>query len=225
MPGALQGRLTTVQTGGSLKLSTGGWLWNGGRRVQRRSPGTASLYSLIFGAETSDSSESVSTAPCGTRLSVTGTALAQFATPGTWSSVLSTRPQVVQVRAAPAVVREVPLPVSLHPSGAAWLKLKAVAPAVGGHFDSYGSFRQVDLQGQKGSVAAEIVTDACVEGDYSRLALGVRAPFRASQLLQGSMRPSVETPEFYAKLQHNKQRFSASWHERNGLRLSMSHMF
>lgn len=70
MPGALQGRITTIQTGGSLKLSTGGWLWNGGKRVQRRSQGAASLYSLIFGAETSDSSQSVSTAPCGVRLPV-----------------------------------------------------------------------------------------------------------------------------------------------------------
>ena len=31
--------------------------------------------------------------------------------------------------------------------------------------------------------------------------------------------------EFYAKLQHNNQRFNASWHEHNGLRLSMSHAF
>ena len=31
--------------------------------------------------------------------------------------------------------------------------------------------------------------------------------------------------EFYAKLQHNNQRFSASWHELNGLRLSMTHAF
>ena len=31
--------------------------------------------------------------------------------------------------------------------------------------------------------------------------------------------------EFYAKLQHNNQRFNASWHELNGLRLSMTHAF
>ena len=67
VPGALQGRVTTIQTGSSLKLSTGGWLWNAGRRVQQRPNGTPSLYGLLFGTESSEPSERISTAPCGVR--------------------------------------------------------------------------------------------------------------------------------------------------------------
>lgn len=225
VPGAFQGRATTIQAGASLKIATCEWFWNGGRRMQRQSQQPVSLYSLLVGTQTTSSSESISTAPSGTRFAVTGTALAQFRKPSNTNSIRLERPQAVQLRAAPALVREVPLPLALHPSGAAWLKLKAVSPAVGGLIDSDGMWTQADFQLQKGTVSAELVTDACVDGDYSRMAIGVRAPYRARHVTRGSVRPTLETPEFYAKLQHNKQRFSASWHERNGLRLSMSHMF
>ena len=50
--------------------------------------------------------------------------------------------QAVQVRAAPFLVQEVPLPFSPHPAGAAWLKLKATAPPIGGVFDHHGAFYQ-----------------------------------------------------------------------------------
>ena len=52
----------------------------------------------------------------------------------------------------------------------------------------------VAVQSQRGVVSAELVTDSCVEGDYNHLALGVRAPFRVSQLMQGNMRPVLEQP-------------------------------
>jgi len=48
----------------------------------------------------------------------------------------------VQVKAAPFLVQEVPLPFSPHPAGAAWLKLKATAPPIGGVFDHHGAFYQ-----------------------------------------------------------------------------------
>ena len=50
--------------------------------------------------------------------------------------------QAVQVKAAPFLVQEVPLPFSPHPAGAAWLKLKATAPPIGGVFDHHGAFYQ-----------------------------------------------------------------------------------
>ena len=46
------------------------------------------------------------------------------------------------MKAAPFLVQEVPLPLSPHPAGAAWLKLKATAPPVGGVFDRAGAFYQ-----------------------------------------------------------------------------------
>ena len=42
-------------------------------------------------------------------------------------------------------------------------------------------------------MSAEVATDALVEGDYSRLALGIRSPFSATES-GGAVRPSFETP-------------------------------
>jgi hypothetical protein len=65
----------------------------------------------------------------------------------TFTITLSLPRQAVQVKAAPFLVQEVPLPLSPHPAGAAWLKLKASAPPVGGVFDHTGAFyRQTSVR-------------------------------------------------------------------------------
>ena len=66
VPGALQGRATTIQTCSTLKLSTGKWLWNGGRRAQRQDR-NVSLYGLLFGTSPRELSDIMSTAPSGVR--------------------------------------------------------------------------------------------------------------------------------------------------------------
>jgi len=50
------------------------------------------------------------------------------------------------------------------------------------------------LQGQKGALSGELVADAVTDGDYSRLALGVRAPLRVQQLASGQYRGVCEPP-------------------------------
>ena len=50
------------------------------------------------------------------------------------------------------------------------------------------------LQGQKGALSGELVADAVTNGDYSRLALGVRAPLRVQQLASGQYRGVCEPP-------------------------------
>ena len=49
-------------------------------------------------------------------------------------------------------------------------------------------------QGQKGALSGELVADAVTNGDYSRLALGVRAPLRVQQLASGQYRGVCEPP-------------------------------
>ena len=66
VPGLAQGG-TSVQTGSSLKLSTGTWLWNGGARVPRHDDGSVSLYGLLFGRHPDEPAKAISTAPSGVR--------------------------------------------------------------------------------------------------------------------------------------------------------------
>ncbi len=56
-----------MQTGSSLKLSTGTLLWNGGSRVPRHDEGPVSLYSLLFGRHPDEPTKPISTAPSGVR--------------------------------------------------------------------------------------------------------------------------------------------------------------
>ena len=66
VPGLARGG-TSVQTGSSLKLSTGTLLWNGGSRVPRHEEGGVSLYSLLFGRHPDEPTKPISTAPSGVR--------------------------------------------------------------------------------------------------------------------------------------------------------------
>ena len=56
-----------MQTGSSLKLSTGTLLWNGGSRVPRHDAGPVSLYSILFGRHPDEPTKPISTAPSGVR--------------------------------------------------------------------------------------------------------------------------------------------------------------
>lgn len=42
-------------------------------------------------------------------------------------------------------------------------------------------------------MSAEVATDALVEGDYSRLALGIRSPYSVTES-GGAVRPAFDTP-------------------------------
>ncbi len=68
------------------------------------------------------------------------------------------------MKAAPFLVQEVPLPFSPHPAGAAWLKLKATAPPIGGVFDHHGAFyQQTTVRGPVVLPTVRITSQRCFQ--------------------------------------------------------------
>jgi len=214
--------------GGGFKLSTGSLFWDRGMRVpsitsqpkQRQSLAQRIKSSLVL--ERHEGVSATSVGPAGTRLGVATSALGQVHHPGTvgggataltrgW---LSSRPTKAKAHGFVAV--DMPLPIVSHRSGSSWIRCKVISPSQSYFVNGDGS-RSLGPR-EQGRLTASVHTDMQIDNDYSKLSIGVRSKYSATDGAQGGLICN-EPLEVYGKLRHNKQVLKATWAPNRGVRL------